>query len=62
MVCTNKLCVYCEDEKCILQEISIGTLGICEEFILVDIEDGILSERKEMMLKRWGDIQKSQED
>ena len=62
MVCTNKFCVYCENEKCILKEISIGTLGICEEFILVDIEDDILSARKEMMLERWGDIQKSQED
>ena len=46
MVCTNKFCVYCENEECIHKEISIGTLGICEEFILVDIEDDILSARK----------------
>ena len=62
MNCINKFCVYCDGKKCRLEEISIGMLGICEEFILVDVEDSILSARKEMMLKRWGDVQKSQED
>ncbi len=46
MNCTNELCVYCDGKKCKLEEISIGTLGICDEFILVDIEEEILSKNK----------------
>lgn len=61
MNCTNKFCVYCNGTKCKLKEISIGTLGICEEFIFVDIEDEILNEKKKMMIKRWKDEKKSQE-
>ena len=61
MNCTNKFCVYCNGNKCQLEKISIGVLGICEEFIYVDIEDKILNEKKEMMTKRWNDAQKSQE-
>ncbi len=46
MNCINKFCVYCDGKKCRLEEISIGMLGICEEFILVDVEDNILSAKK----------------
>ncbi len=55
MNCSNKLCVYCDGQNCELEEISIGTLGICEEFILVDIEDEILDKKKKSIIERWND-------
>ena len=61
MNCTNKFCVYCDGKKCQLKEISIGTLGICEEFIFVNIEDEILNSKKKAMIEQWNDEDKSQE-
>ena len=61
MNCTNKFCVYCDGKKCQLEEISIGMLGICEEFIFVNIEDEILNSKKKAMIEQWTDEDKSQE-
>ena len=52
MNCTNKFCVYCDGKKCQLEEISIGMLGICEEFIFVNIEDEILNSKKKAMIEQ----------
>ena len=35
--CMNDLCVYCNDNMCMLDNISINEFGICSEYISVHI-------------------------
>ena len=55
MNCSNKFCVYCDDEKCRLDEISIDELGVCRDLILVNVNNEILKKEKAIILERWND-------
>ncbi len=42
MDCFNDLCVYWKGNKCILSEISINEMGICDEYISINIPNAAL--------------------
>ena len=50
MKCENSLCVYQFEDKCILKEIKIDSLGMCTECIYPDIDENVLKEAKEKAL------------
>ena len=52
MVCENNYCVYNSDNECILEKISIDTLGMCTECIYPDIDEKILKKYKNEFLNR----------
>lgn len=52
MYCSNMLCIYCRKNKCILDEISIDEIGVCEDFTLVDIPEQTLQRYKDKQLIR----------
>ena len=54
MKCNNDLCVYWKEDACILDSISINEIGLCNEYISVDIPSDKLEEyRKKHLLKRY---------
>ncbi len=54
MECENNFCIYQSNNSCILENISIDSLGICTECIYPDIDEKILSEAKLELLKMYG--------
>jgi len=51
MNCEFDYCVYNQDSICLLNEIQINSLGMCEDCILVTIADEDLKRAKEKQLK-----------
>ena len=50
--CENKFCIYWEDNKCMLDHISLDVHGNCLDCIYVNLDNRLLSEaRKEMREK-----------
>lgn len=47
MICEVDSCIYNDDYKCLIDEMQINALGMCEECILVSIPDAILKTLKE---------------
>ena len=39
MNCQNNFCIYWDNKKCILDEISLNICGQCEECVLIDIDE-----------------------
>lgn len=52
MKCELRLCVYWQDDECILNQITIDSLGMCSECILVDIDESILAQAREDFFRR----------
>lgn len=52
MNCDNLLCIYQSNERCILKNISIDSLGICTECIQVNLEDKQLEKAKRDLLTK----------
>ena len=52
MYCSNMFCIYSRNNKCILDEVSIDEIGICQDLILVDIPDQTLQRYKDKQLIR----------
>ena len=44
MECYNNLCVYWKQDTCILDSISINEIGLCNEYISVDIPSDKMEE------------------
>ena len=36
--CENELCIYCKNNKCILDIIQLNSMGICNECVQISIE------------------------
>ena len=54
MKCSNDLCVYWKEDTCILDSISINEIGLCNEYISVDIPSDAMEEyRKKHLLRRY---------
>lgn len=54
MDCNNDLCIYWKEDTCILDSISINEIGLCNEYISVDIpSDEMEKYRKNHLLKRY---------
>ncbi len=51
MTCENIFCIYQRNNECILEEISLDIIGICDNCIYVDIDTKMLNELKENQLR-----------
>ena len=51
MKCENSFCIYESNGKCILKNISIDGLGMCTECIYPAIDEKILADAKQKLLK-----------
>lgn len=52
MQCENIFCIYWDKNECTLKEISLDDQGTCLECIYVNIDEEILKEEREKILKR----------
>ncbi len=53
MNCENTFCIYCDDDKCILEEININSLGRCDACIIINLSDELLRKEKEKLLDKY---------
>lgn len=44
--CENSYCVYWQSGFCVLDEVTLGTLGQCNSCILVDIDEDIVEGKR----------------
>ncbi len=51
MDCENAMCIYQKEGKCILDEITLNEMGVCEECIVVTIDKGFLEYKKALKLE-----------
>ena len=59
MECYNDLCVYWKKDICILDSISINEIGLCNEYISVDIPSDKMEEYREKHLKRLNEYDRN---
>ena len=53
MNCENILCIYQSNNKCILDSISVDSLGMCTECIYPNIDQEILDHAKITLLRQY---------
>ncbi len=53
MKCENNFCIYQTNDKCILDKVSIDSLGMCTECIYPDIDEKTLNQAKSKLLKDY---------
>lgn len=46
MNCDNSFCIYWQDNRCLLEEISLDRLGQCMDCIYVEIKEEELAEHR----------------
>ena len=54
MQCENNYCAYWENGECILKNISINVMGMCEECVLVTIDEEKLEKARERTRRNLG--------
>jgi hypothetical protein len=54
MFCENKLCIYWEEDKCILEEVELDFQGKCTQCIYIDIDDEELEKYRKRTLSKLG--------
>lgn len=52
MKCHNQLCIYQEEDQCILEEIEIDPWGHCKNRITTILIDPSLKQRKKLLRER----------
>ena len=52
MICENDYCIYWEDNRCILDEIYVNKIGLCESCIYVSIPGEKFKKMREEQLAR----------
>ena len=50
--CENLFCIYWEENKCILSNISLDVQGNCQDYIYVDLQKMTLTEAMKQMRKK----------
>jgi len=58
MSCENEYCIYNKGSNCLLEIVSINTLGMCDGCIIVSLDKNFLEEEKERQLKAINDRRK----
>ena len=53
MNCENEFCIYQKDKKCLLDRISIGESGCCEECLYIHLPTEALENLKEKSRKKY---------
>lgn len=51
MECEFSYCIYNSANKCLLNNIKINVVGMCEECIIVSIDEKILDKQKQNQLE-----------
>ena len=51
MKCENTFCIYQHNDNCMLDHVSIDSLGMCTECIYPDIDENALNRAKSKFLK-----------
>jgi hypothetical protein len=59
MQCENAYCIYQKENKCYHEKISINSLGMCDDCIIVSLEENFLAAEKEKQLLEINDRWKS---
>jgi len=47
MNCENNYCIYNKENTCRVSPITINSLGMCDECIIISLDDKFLNEEKE---------------
>lgn len=55
MKCENNYCIYEKKGECMVDEIVIDRCGMCSEYVCVDIDEIILMQEKEKLLKIYSE-------
>ena len=53
MRCENDFCIYWEENECTLKEIAVNAAGLCDDCILVNIEQDFLKEKRKQLLDKF---------
>lgn len=53
MKCENNFCIYQDKGRCILNKVSIDSLGMCTECTYPNIDEKILNQAKLKLLKDY---------
>jgi hypothetical protein len=57
MQCENQYCIYQKENKCRHEKISVNSLGMCDDCIIVSLDENFLATEKEKQLQeidnRW---------
>ena len=55
MRCENDLCIYWEENACLLDNVSLNALGQCTDCICVSIDEDVLRRERERLRQRYGE-------
>lgn len=47
MDCENSYCIYNEKSQCTLDKININSLGMCDDCIMIELDEDFLETEKE---------------
>ena len=50
MVCENELCIYNKEDRCSLREITLDAVGLCENCVIVELNEELIKKEKERQL------------
>lgn len=57
MNCENEYCIYNLESKCLLEKISVNSLGMCDDCIMISLDEDFLAAEKQRQLSeiesRW---------
>jgi len=57
MQCENEYCVYYKENKCVLEQVEIDSLGMCATCIRISLDESFLLEERKRQLQeinsRW---------
>ena len=57
MKCTNNMCIYNdENNTCILDEIEINSLAMCDSYIMITVERGERNQKRREFLKFYDEL------
>jgi hypothetical protein len=51
MTCGNRYCVYNKNNKCRFKQVEINSLGMCDDCIIISLDEFFLEEEKEKQLQ-----------
>ena len=55
--CENHLCIYWEENQCLLEWICIDSQGHCQSCIQADIPEDLLAQAREKMRRQYEELE-----
>lgn len=50
MICENEICIFNKEGKCTLDTISLDAIGLCEDCVIVELDEALIEKEKERQL------------